>query len=152
MNAREAEIEELSTTLNRLYCSGDVAGTKQVAEKLSQLLGEPTPQIIERFIHSWILLWEARGDLEEAIRLQDQDIARERAEIEAGDYNAYPKLLAEAAEYLQDSLYLQAERCHELGSDMRAINYLSEACTIAEKYGVEVDEDVRALLARLTSG
>src|SRR4051812_48116140 len=105
MSPEDQEIERLTGELSEYYHRPDLVNAKQAAERLATVLGEPTTECVRRYVHSWILIWEARGDLEEANRLQNIDIVRKRAQIESGDYNRYPHLLSEQIEYLQDSLY-----------------------------------------------
>jgi hypothetical protein len=151
MNARDDEIQRLYDELNRLYCHDHLAEAKQVAEELATALGEPTPDSLRWHVHDWTLVWDARGNYREALRIQDLDIARVRAEIGSGDYDPYPELLVEEVKYLQDGFYLQAERHHKLGDRREAIHCLREIYALAERYHVAPDEDAHALLSRLTS-
>ena len=149
MNLNDKLVEQLSDELLECNCKPDPVKSKQVAERLASVLGEATEECIRRYIHSWILIWEARGNLEEAVRLQNLDINRKRSEIEAGDYDRYPSLLPEEIEYLQDSLYLQAIRFEKLGNKHSAIDCLCEVYDLANRYGIGPDEDTQALYAKL---
>jgi hypothetical protein len=151
MNHRQAEIQSLTAELNELYSDLAFAEARQVAEQLASRLGDPTPDSIARYVHSWILIWEARGNLEEASRIAELDISRKRAEIESGDYAPYPELLREQIEYLYDSLYLQADRYATSGNLKRALACIDEVHSLGERWGIEPDEDVQVLFAKLHS-
>jgi tetratricopeptide (TPR) repeat protein len=152
VNANEREIERLSRELSEHYHKPDLIRAAEVAAQLETLLGEPTPESLRWYVHDWILIHEARGNLQEAIRLQNLDIERKRKEIDAGDYDPYPHLIPGEIEYLQDSFYLQALRYERLGRTQDAIDCLLAILSLAKTYGIGPDEDSRALYARLTGG
>ena len=95
MVERDELIERLSAELGRCYYGGDRDGAARLADQLADVLGNSSPLKMDRYIQSWIQIWEARGDLNEAIRLANIDITRKRSEIEAGDFDPYPQLLQE---------------------------------------------------------
>jgi hypothetical protein len=151
MSAKEDEIQRLwEQFLEVYYTPESLPRARQLAELLGAALGPYTPEHLEKsHVHPWILVWEARGNLQEAIRLAERDIARKRAEIEAGDFAPYPQLLLNAAEYLRDSLTFQAERYLKVGNKAKARDCLREVSVLCERYGVEPDEDVQALFQQL---
>src|SRR5262249_29370994 len=106
MSASEDEIQRLWKQFIEVYYTPDgLPRARQLAEQLAAALGPYTPEHLEKYhVAAWTLVWEARGNLQEALRLAERDIARTRAEIDAGDFAEYPRLLLEAAEYLRDSL------------------------------------------------
>jgi hypothetical protein len=119
---------------------------RQLAELLAAALGPYDPEHLKgSHVHPWILVWEARGNLQEALRLAERDIARKRAQIDAGEFAAYPKLLLEAAEYLRDSLEFQAERYLKVGDEAKARECLHEMSVLGERYGLEPPEDWQVL-------
>lgn len=151
MDERDELIERLSAELGRCYYGGDRDGAARLADQLADVLGNSSPLKMDRYIQSWIQIWEARGDLNEAIRLANIDITRKRSEIEAGDFDPYPQLLQEEIEYLQDNLYMQAGRYDEIGNVGAAIECLRENLLLASRFGREPDPDVVSLLGSLTA-
>jgi hypothetical protein len=151
MNATESEIERLSHELNALNWKGASKKAEAVAEQLASLLGERNPANVAKHVHSWILISEARGEIEEAIRLEDLEIARKLADVEAGDFDAYPSLLKEAVEYVQDGLHLQALRHLKLGKKQMAIKCLRDIYALGDRFGLSPDDDVQSMLADLTT-
>ncbi len=151
MDERDELIERLSAEIGNRYYGGDRDGAARIADELANVLGNSSPQKMDWYIQSWIQIWEVRGDLNEAIRLANIDIARKRSEIEAGDFDPYPHLLQEQVEYLQDNLYMQAGRYEEVGDVAAAIECLKENLLLANRYGREPDPDVVSLMARLTA-
>ena len=144
-------IDRLFSKLNHLYCNFETEAAKIIAEELAALLGTPTPESISRYVYAWELIWEVRGNIEEAIRIADLDIDRKRGEIESGDYDPYPEMLPEEVGYLRDAIYLQAERYNELGNSQKAIEYLNAGLALTARYGIQPDNDTQLLLAKLTS-
>lgn len=147
MSASEDEIQRLWKQLVEAYYTPDgLPRARQLAELLAAALGPYAPEHLDKHhVAAWVLVWEARGNLQEALGLAERDIARKRAEIDAGDFAPYPKLLHEAAEYLRDSLEFQAERYLKVGDDARARECLREMAVLGERYGLEPPEDWRVL-------
>lgn len=145
------EIEQLYDELLQCHRKSEFANAKPVAERLATALGELTPERVKWYVHHWILVWETRGNLEEACRLQDVDIVRKRREIESGDFDAYTNLLTEQVEYLQNSLYLQALRYETRGNRRAAIDCLREVYDLSNRYGIAPDEDTRAFYVEMMS-
>lgn len=151
MQPSHEEIERLYNELMQCHRRSDLANAKPVAERLAAALGEPTAESVKWYVHHWILVWETRGNLEEACRLQDLDIVRKRREIESGDFDACTNLLTEQVEYLQISLYLQALRYQTQCNRHAAINCLREVYDLGTRYGLEPDEDTQAFYVELMS-
>lgn len=149
MNKGGCELDRVFRELCDLIWSEKYVEAKPISDQLAEMLGNPTPESLRWHVHSWCLIYEARGDPAEAIRLADVDIARKRAEIEEGDFVHYPRLLGEAVLYLQDSLYIQALRYRRMGAVDMAMKCLVEACEFAERYNVPLDEDVKSMLSVL---
>lgn len=151
MSASEDEIQRLWKQFIEVYYTPDsLPQARQLAELLAAALGPYTPEHLETYhVAAWVLVWEARGNLQEALGLAERDIARKRAEIDAGDFAPYPKLLREAAEYLRDSLEFQAERYLKVGDEARAWDCLREMSALGERYGLEPPEDWQALSQHL---
>jgi hypothetical protein len=151
MSASEDEIGRLwKQFLAVYYTPKGLARARQLAELLAAALGPYAPENLDKtHVHPWILVWEARGNLPEAIRLAERDIADKRAEIEAGDLAPYPQLLRSAAEYLRDSLTFQAERYLKAGNKAKARDCLREVSALCERYGWRPDEDVQVLFQQL---
>ena len=151
MSASEDEIQRLWKQLVEVYYTPDrLPQARQLAELLAAALGPYTPEHLEKYrVAAWALVWEARGNLQESLRLGERDIARVRAEIEGGDFAPYPKLLLEAAEYLRDSLEFQAERYLKVGDEAKARDCLHEMSVLGERYGLEPPEDWRVLSEHL---
>ena len=139
----DGQVDILHDELLNAYYKPDLVKAREIAEKLASALGVPTKESVKRHPHSWILIWETRGNREEAGRIQNQDIARKRAEIEAGDYNDCSDLLREQIEYLQNSLYFQAIRYKLLKRIDAALECLREVYELGERYGIDPDEDTR---------
>lgn len=151
MDPTTKEIEWLYNELMQCHRRSDFANAKPVAERLATALGELTPESVKWYVHHWILVWETRGNLEEACRLQDEDIVRKRREIESGDFDAFTNLLTEQVEYLQNSLYLQALRYEEHGNRHAAIDCLREVYDLGRRYGIGPGEDTQAFYVQLMS-
>ena len=151
MSASEDEIGQLwKQFLEAYYKPDSLPRARELAEQLAAALGPYTPEHLKGSqVHPWILVWEARGNLQEALRLADRDIARKRVQIDAGDFAPYPHLLLEAAEYLRDSLEFQAERYLKVGDEAKARECLREMSDLGERYGLEPNEDVRVLSRHL---
>src|ERR1700733_3079575 len=139
MRAREDVIDQLwKQLLEVFYVPESLPRTQQIAELLAAALGPYNPEHLKKTdVHPWILVWEARGNLQEAIRLAERDIAGKRAEVEAGDFDPYPRLLLDQVEYLRDSLTFQGERYLKLGDKPKARDCLGELSVLCERYGVE---------------
>jgi hypothetical protein len=150
MNPKTTDIDRLHDLLLRLYYEDNLLHAREVAEELARILGDPTPECIARHIHSWILICEARGNIAEAIRLQDREIARMRTQLEAGGYEPYPELRLEHIEYVLDGLHLQAARYERIGNREKAIEALAEIYRLAGIFGVVPDQDVQEMYARLS--
>lgn len=150
MNGRETRIERLSLQLNKANWQGNKERARSLATKLETMLGDPTPECLQRYAQSWIMIHESRDNLEEAIRLEEKQIHAELAELQSGELDPYPNLVADTAESVHDGLYLQAMRYRKLGNLALAINCLKQAYSLEERYKVSSDNDVRALLAELT--
>jgi hypothetical protein len=124
--------------------------TRLLAELLAAVLGPYVPEALAKtYVHPWILVWEACGNLPEAIRVAGHDIADTRAEIEAGDLAPYPRLLLSPTEYLRDSLTFQAERYLKVGNKAKARDCLHEVAALSERYGLRPDEDVQVLFQQM---
>jgi hypothetical protein len=151
MSAKEDEIQRLWKQFLEVYYTPEgLRRARQLAELLAAALGPYTPEKLDKtHLHPWILVWEARGNLQEAIRLAERDIADKRAEIEAGDLAPYPQLLLNAAEYLRDSLSFQGERYLKVGNQAKARDCLREVSALCERYGLAADEDVQVLFQQL---
>jgi hypothetical protein len=151
MGARESEIGRLWDQFLKVYYTPQgLPRARQLAEQLATALGDYTPECPDKtHVHPWILVWEARGNLQEAIRLAGRDIAGKRAELEAGDFDRHPRLLLDAVEYLRDSLTFQAERYVKVGNKEKARDCLREVYALCERYGIRPDEDVQSLSQQL---
>lgn len=151
MKTKDELIEQLHQELLDRHYQSDRTKAEDVADQLERVLGEPTEESLRWKVHSWVLIAEARGNIEEAIRLSVPDIARKRKEIESGDFDPYPELLAEQIEYLQDSLYLQALRYNRIGKTEHALECLRESIDVSQRFGFEPDNDSKSLYTQLTS-
>jgi hypothetical protein len=143
--APNERIAQLYNELNNEYHKGDPHKALKLAGQLASLL----PNLVEvtgPCLAEWILVFEAQGNIERAIKLSAYDLEKRLSEIEAGDYEPYPKLLSEQLQLLQDGFYLQAHRYLKL-----AIKSLYEANKIAQRFGTEPDQDVQSLLTELLS-
>jgi hypothetical protein len=151
MSAKEDEVERLWEQLLEVYHTPQgLPRARQLAEQLATALGEYTPECPDKtHVHPWILVWEARGNLQEAIRLAGRDIAGKRAELQAGDFDPYPRLLLKTVEYLRDSLTFQAERYVKIGNKEKARDCLREVYALCERYGIRPDEDVQSLFQQV---
>ncbi len=143
------EINKMTGKLVDYLLDSKSEQARQLATRLSELLGLPTDESISTFTHAWIAIFEARGDLSEASRIQGRDIARTRVEIESGDYDRFPELLPGEITYLQHSLYFQAERYHRLDDRDSAIECLVEIFDLGKRHGIVPSEDVEALYCKL---
>src|SRR5262249_32777452 len=110
VSAKDRKMEQLRAELRQLYCSGQLDAAKKVANQLARILGSPTPASLKRHMNLWTLIWEAQGNILEAIRLQNRDLSRQRAALAAGAFDSQPKLLADAIKNIQDALCLQIAR------------------------------------------
>ena len=103
-------IDELSSRLISAYHSDHPNQALKFATEIELLLEGPPANEYGRHIYTWILIYEAKGNLKEAIRLSNIVIAKTVSQIESGDYAEYPTLLTEELELLNDELFLQADR------------------------------------------
>jgi len=120
------------------------------ADRLAKLLGSPTKECLYRYCHYWILIYDTRGDTSEAIRLANLELEEERQELFADKtQNASCGTFLDDVRGLQEGLFLQADRYLRIGDRARAKETMREATDLAERYGVELDAQERALLADL---
>lgn len=146
----DLEIERLTKETYALYNAGKLEQARSRASALERVLGSPTGESEKWYVHSWTIIYELRGDIQEAVRVADLDISRKRQDIADGGYELYPKLLAEDVEYLQTSLFFQAERLYKSHNNIGARECLCEIYDLAHRYGIEPDEDVHELQRSIT--
>ena len=154
MSANEDEVGRLWRQFLEVYYTPEgLPKARQLAEQLATALGEYDREGPDKaHVHPWILVWEARGNLPEAIRLAEHDLAGKRAELEAGDFDPYPRLLLETVEYLCGGLTFQAERYVKIGNKEKARACLGEVSALCERYGIQPDEDAQALFRQVNEG
>ena len=76
-------IESLTELLIHYFWSRDAVKSLIISEKLSGMLGPPSDRNEENYPEQWVLIYETRNQMQDAIRVADHEISRRRAAIMA---------------------------------------------------------------------
>jgi hypothetical protein len=144
--ARRAELAEKVITL--LWDRGPEAALPY-AEELAALVERPTDW---QSCQEWIAIWTARGRLDKAVELGEEDLERHLVSLNNFDPEVrdQPWFEREVRDIL-DLYYLQADRYLQLGIEGAARTKLQEAATLSTQYGVPFDNGLQQLYEQVNA-
>lgn len=145
------DIQSLTELLIDFFWNDDATNSFIISEKLSAILGPPSEQSYKDYPEPWVLIYETRNQIEDAIRVAELEIMRRRSAILANEFDAYPRLKYEMVQYLQDGLYLQADRLNRNGESIKALCCLHEVYSLGSIYDSPPDDDVKELMKLLSA-
>jgi hypothetical protein len=144
----EEKIEYLASQATYWFWKPNYTSARDYAERLAELLKDQKDP--ERYIEEWVAIWEARGNIEEAMRYADITITQEKLRWTSyEDADRHTDWFRDDVKSLQDALFLQANRAVRLGKREKAKKYMIEAAELAKRFGLPLDEDGEALLHQL---
>jgi hypothetical protein len=150
---RDDEIDYLGEQLVYWFWRPHKSRAMYYAERLATLLDDSSSDSVMRYCEEWIVIWEVRGNTHKALNLASLKIEQLRKELEAAQVEHRRRSwFVDDIRTLQDALFLQAERHLRLGDRASAIELLTEASALAERFGIELDAQAPTLLADLQRG
>ena len=141
MNMNDEQIELLTSRLIDAIDLNKPEDAFSLAFELEGLLGTPPVNENDRYILNWIAVFEGKGNLDEAIRLGDIELADKISQTKPEDFVDYPKLFLKELKDLEDGLFLQAYRCCKNSETERASKYLEQIFALAKQYGFVPDQE-----------
>jgi hypothetical protein len=144
----EEEIEYLASQTTYWFWKPNYTRARKYGERLAELLNDQKNP--EKYSEEWVAVWEARGNIEEAIRSADVTITQEKLRwTRYEDADRSTDWFRDDVKSLQDALFLQADRCVRVGKLEKAKTNMIEATQLARQFGLPLDEDSQALLQKL---
>jgi hypothetical protein len=151
-DSKDEEIDYLASQATYWFWSSedDLPKARYYAERLAKLIDDHNLEYSSRNSEEWALVWDARGNVREAIRYADMTINKYKADLVHCDESDHDKVwFREDMRSLQDALFLQADRHLRLRDRENAKQRMIEAAELSKQYGVPLDDDELALLKDL---